>query len=54
MTPGASRALGRRLGIDYPTYIERRIAVRVYSRTPSVNRVEVRLFNLNGTTLGAP
>jgi cobalt-precorrin-5B (C1)-methyltransferase len=34
--------------------IERRIAVRVHSRTPSVSRVEVRLFNLNGTTLGAP
>ena len=34
--------------------IERRIAVLVHSRTPAVSRVEVRLFNLNGNTLGAP
>ena len=34
--------------------IERRIAVLVHQRTPAVNRVEVRLFNLNGKTLGAP
>ena len=34
--------------------IERRIAVLIHHRTPAVSRVEVRLFNLNGTTLGAP
>jgi cobalt-precorrin-5B (C1)-methyltransferase len=34
--------------------IERRIAVLVHQRTPAVCRVEVRLFNLNGKTLGAP
>ena len=34
--------------------IERRIAVLVHQRTPAVSRVEVRLFNLNGKTLGAP
>jgi cobalt-precorrin-5B (C1)-methyltransferase len=34
--------------------IERRIAVLVHERTPAVTRVEVRLFNLNGKTLGAP
>jgi cobalt-precorrin-5B (C1)-methyltransferase len=33
--------------------IERRIAVLVHQRTPAVSRVEVRLFNLNGKTLGA-
>ncbi|MFZ2169050.1 MAG: cobalt-precorrin-5B (C(1))-methyltransferase CbiD [Methylococcaceae bacterium] len=32
--------------------IERRIAVLVHQRTPAVSRVEVRLFNLNGKTLG--
>jgi cobalt-precorrin-5B (C1)-methyltransferase len=34
--------------------IERRITVLVHQRTPAVSRVEVRLFNLNGKTLGAP
>ncbi|MDD5265784.1 MAG: cobalt-precorrin-5B (C(1))-methyltransferase CbiD [Methylococcales bacterium] len=34
--------------------IERRIAVLVHQRTPAASRVEVRLFNLNGKTLGAP
>lgn len=33
--------------------IEQRIAARVQQRVPSVQRVEVRLFSLNGTTLGA-
>ncbi|MDD2659903.1 MAG: cobalt-precorrin-5B (C(1))-methyltransferase CbiD [Methylococcales bacterium] len=33
--------------------IERRIAVLVHQRTPAVSRVEVRLFSLNGKTLGA-
>ena len=33
--------------------IERRIAMLVHQRTPAVSRVEVRLFNLNGKTLGA-
>lgn len=34
--------------------IERRIAVLVHQRTPAASRVEVRLFNLNGKTLGEP
>jgi len=34
--------------------IERHIAVLIHRRTPAVSRVEVRLFNLNGKTLGAP
>ncbi len=34
--------------------IERRIAVLVHERAPAASRVEVRLFNLNGKTLGAP
>jgi cobalt-precorrin-5B (C1)-methyltransferase len=34
--------------------IERRIAVHVHERAPAASRVEVRLFNLNGKTLGAP
>ena len=34
--------------------IERRIAVLVHERTPAATHVEVRLFNLNGKTLGAP
>ena len=33
--------------------IERRIAVLAHSRIPAVSRVEVRLFNLNGNSLGA-
>ena len=36
------------------TEIELRIAVLIHQRTPAVSRVEVRLFNLNGNTLGAP
>lgn len=34
--------------------IERRIAVRVQARVPAVQRVEVRLFDLHGNTLGMP
>jgi len=33
--------------------IEQRIAVLAHSRIPAVSRVEVRLFNLNGNSLGA-
>ncbi len=33
--------------------IERRIAMLVHQRAPAAGRVEVRLFNLNGKTLGA-
>jgi cobalt-precorrin-5B (C1)-methyltransferase len=33
--------------------IEQRIAARVHQRVPSVKRVEVRLFNLQGDSLGA-
>lgn len=33
--------------------IERRIAALVHERTSTVSRVEVRLFNLNGTALGS-
>ena len=35
------------------TEIERRIAAAVHARAPAVQRVEVRLFDLHGNTLGA-
>ncbi|KXS31853.1 MAG: Cobalt-precorrin-5B C(1)-methyltransferase [Candidatus Gallionella acididurans] len=34
--------------------IERRIAVRIGERVPAAKRVEVRLFDLSGNTLGTP
>ena len=34
--------------------IERRIAERMHARLPAVKRVEVRLFDLSGNTLGTP
>ena len=34
--------------------IERRIAERMHARMPAVKRVEVRLFDLSGNTLGTP